>query len=166
MTHKNKALYWHAFNQIVAISDWKIKVRSYCSDFKVSLMKQLHIAFGGGYGGFHVGCFFHFKQALRKHLPDKLNMPKNLIKLAMLSGMLDLLCVIPRDQVEGKGIAYVRLQLEKGKESRNEMKKCNEFWLFLGCQWIPLLARWNICNKDDEYYDMVNCTNNGLKSYN
>jgi hypothetical protein len=65
-------------------------------------MKQLDIAFGGGYGGFNVGCFFHFKQALRKRLADRLNMPKNLIKLAMLSGMLDLLCVIPHDQVEGR----------------------------------------------------------------
>jgi hypothetical protein len=105
MTCKNEAFHWHAFNQIVAISDWKIKVHSYCSDFEVSLMKQLDIAFGGGYGGFHVGCFFHFKQALRKRLAVKLNIPRNLIKLAMLSGMLDLLCVNPRDQVEGKGIA-------------------------------------------------------------
>ncbi len=56
-------------------------------------------------------------------------MPKNLLKLPMFSGMLDLLCVIPRDQVEGKGNAYVCLQLEKGKESRNEMKKWDKFWL-------------------------------------
>ncbi len=75
MTHKNKALYWHAFNAIVAISEWKIKVRSYCSDSEVSLMKQLEIAFGGGFGGFHIGCFFHFKQALRKRLKDKLHTP-------------------------------------------------------------------------------------------
>ena len=32
-------------------------------------------------------------------------MPRDLVTLTMLSGMLDLLCVIPRDKVEGKGIA-------------------------------------------------------------
>jgi hypothetical protein len=166
MTHKNEALYWHAFNAIRAISEWKIKVRSYCSNFEVSLMKQLDIAFGKSFGGFHVGCFFHFKQALRKRLTDKLNMPKDLIKLAMLSGMLDPLCVIPCDKVEGKGIAYVCLQLEKGKDSRKEKKKWEEFWLYIQCQWIPLLDRWNICDKDGKYYDMVNRTNNGIESYN
>ncbi len=84
----------------------------------------------------------------------------------MLSGMLDLLCVIPHDKVEGKGIAYVRSQLEKGKDSRKEKKKWAEFWLYFHRQWIPLLERLNICNKDGEYFDMVNRTNNGIKSYN
>ncbi len=129
-------------------------------------MKQLDIVFGGSFGGFHVGWFFHFKQALRKHLMEKLNMPKNLLKLAMRSGMLDLLCVILRDEVDGKGIAYVHSQLEKGNKSRKEMKKWDKFWLYFHRRWIPLLARWNICDKDGEYYDMVNHTNNGIACYN
>jgi hypothetical protein len=66
MTHKNEALYRHAFNAIVAISVRKIKVCSYCSDFEVSLMKQLDIAFGGSFGGFHVGCFFPFQAGFEK----------------------------------------------------------------------------------------------------
>ncbi len=66
MTHKNEALYWHAFNAIVAISEWKIKVRLYCSDIEVSLMKQLDIAFGGSFGGFHMGCFFPFQAGFEK----------------------------------------------------------------------------------------------------
>jgi hypothetical protein len=46
------------------------------------------------------------------------------------------------------------------------MKKWDEFRLYFRRQWIPLLARWNICDKDGEYYDMVNRTNNGLENYN
>ncbi len=84
----------------------------------------------------------------------------------MLSGMLDLLCVIPRDEVEGKGIAYVRSELEKGEESRNVLGKWEKFWFYFRRQWIPLLDRWNIYDKDGKYLDMVNCTNNGLESYN
>jgi hypothetical protein len=80
--------------------------------------------------------------------------------------MLDLLCVIPRDKVEGKGIAYVRSQLEKGKDSRKEKKKWAEYWLYFSRPWIPLLERWNICDKDGEYFDMVNHTNNAIKRYN
>jgi hypothetical protein len=44
------------------------------------MSQQLDIAFGGVLGGFHVGCFFHFKQALRKRLMDKLKMPFDLVK--------------------------------------------------------------------------------------
>ncbi len=45
---------------------------------------------------------------------------------AIVRDLLDIIDdsdVIPHDKVEGKGIAYVRLQLEKGKESRDEMEK-------------------------------------------
>ncbi len=84
----------------------------------------------------------------------------------MLSGMLDVLCVIPRDEVEGKVIAYVCSRLEKEKDSRKEMKKWNEFWLYFRHHWIPLLDRWNIYNKDGKYLDVANHTNNGIERYN
>ncbi len=103
---------------------------------------------------------------LRKRLMDKLHLPRDLVTLAMLSGMLDLLCVIPRDKVKGKGMAYVCSKLEKGKDSRKEMKKWNKFWLYFRRQWIPLLDRRNIYYKDGEYLDMVNHTNNGIERYN
>ena len=50
MSHKTEALYWHAFSQLVVLSNWKIDVRTYCSDFEPALMKELDIAFKG-YGG-------------------------------------------------------------------------------------------------------------------
>jgi hypothetical protein len=46
------------------------------------------------------------------------------------------------------------------------MEKWDHFWLYFRHIWIPLLEKWNICDKDGEYYDMVNRTNNGIESYN
>jgi hypothetical protein len=41
MTSKCMEAYWHAFNQIVAISEWQIRVRTYCTDFEIAMMKQM-----------------------------------------------------------------------------------------------------------------------------
>ena len=46
------------------------------------------------------------------------------------------------------------------------MEKWEEFQLYFRRQWIPLLERWNIYDKDGKHLDMVNRTNNGLESYN
>ena len=40
MTPKCMEAYWHAFNQIVAISKWQIRVHTYCTDFEIAMMKQ------------------------------------------------------------------------------------------------------------------------------
>jgi hypothetical protein len=79
MSHKTEALYWHAFSQLVVLSNWKIDVRTYCSDFEAALMKELDIAFKG-YGGFHVGCFFHLKQCWRKYFLKQCESSKDIAK--------------------------------------------------------------------------------------
>ena len=40
--------------QIVAISQWTIKARTYCTDFKVVMMKEMNSMFGGPGGGTHM----------------------------------------------------------------------------------------------------------------
>ena len=44
MTSKCMEAYWHAFNQIVAISKWQIRVRTYYTDFEIAMMKQIWIS--------------------------------------------------------------------------------------------------------------------------
>ena len=46
------------------------------------------------------------------------------------------------------------------------IKMWDEFWIYFVKQWIPILDAWNICDKDGEYKDIQNRTNNGLESYN
>ena len=169
MSHKTEALYWHAFSQLVVLlSNWKMDVRTYCSDFEPALMKELDIAFKG-YGGFHVGCFFHLKQCWRKYLLKQCELSKEIAKEAMRKpGNLDLLCVIPREEVGTKGIRFLRNKLEKGKRklTKKERDGYDLFWKYFAKQWLPIVDKWNICAKDGDYYDMVNRTNNGLESYN
>ena len=86
----------------------------------------------------------------------------------MLPGNLDLLCVIPREEVGTKGIRFLRKKLEKGKQklSKKEREGYDTFWKYFEKQWLPIVEKWNICEKDGDYFDMVNRTNNGLESYN
>jgi len=119
MTSKCMEAYWHAFNQIVAISQLSIKVRTYCTDFEVTMMKQMDIMFGGPGGGTHIGCFFHLKQAWRKYLIEKCHLSKEHVTNAMQIGMLDLLCIKPIGEVEEYRIPYLRSILEKDASKRD-----------------------------------------------
>jgi len=56
-----------------------------------------------------VGCLFHFKQALRRRM-EKLGIPEAEIKFAMRKGEVDLLTVIPIEDLE-RGIAFARTRI-------------------------------------------------------
>ena len=108
MDSKCKEAYWHVFNQIVVLSQWKLQVKTYCTDFERALLDQMQIQFGGPDGGTHIRCFFHLKQAWRKYLLEKCHIDRETVKVAMQVGMLDLLCVIPAKEVLAHGIPYLR----------------------------------------------------------
>ena len=72
---------------------------------------------------------------------------------AMKIGSLDLLCVIPRDEVMEYGIPYTVALWDK-------------FWVYFDKTWMPIIESWNICIGNDEYIELVNRTNNGLERYN
>jgi len=112
--------------------------------------------------GFHVGCLFHLKQAWRRYLITKLGFLAEQIKLAMMVGVLDLLCMIPQDEVEDFGIPYVRSVIEYGL-SKAEIKKWDLFWEYFTKTWISILDSWNICLEDGSYKNLMNRTNNGLE---
>jgi hypothetical protein len=112
MTHKCKELYSQVFAQIVILTGKKIKCWTYTSDFEHGLMNQLaeHL---GNYGGFHVGCLFHFKQAICKYLIKKWGLGlSQVLPAAMALGGLDILCALPKDEVEEIGIPYICSLLE------------------------------------------------------
>ena len=166
MTHKTEHLYKIAFSHVVALSDWKIGVRTYTSDFERGLMNGLKFHFGGKKGSaVHIGCLFHLKQAWRKYLIQKVEMNGSSVKLAMETCVLDLLTIIPREEVREYGIPYCRSVLEDGQPS-SIVKLWDIFWAYFETTWMPILSSWNICSEDDEYIDFVNRTNNGLESYN
>ena len=66
MTNKFESQYKQAFFQVWMLSEGKINVCTYTSDFlERGLMNGLDKMFGSKYGhsGTHIGCFFHLKQA-------------------------------------------------------------------------------------------------------
>ncbi len=116
----------------------------------------------------HIGCFFHLKQAWRKRLIEKCHLSKEHVTNAMQIGMLDLLCVLPHEQVEEYGIPYLRSILEKDA-LKKDIDKWQTFWNYFLRQWMPNLWRWNILQMevpDGTFFDVVNRTNNGLEQYN
>ena len=83
----------------------------------------------------------------------------------MQIGMLDLLCILPHEEVEEYGIPYLRSILEKDA-SKKDIDKWQAFWDYFLRQWMPILWRWNICEMegpDGMFFDVVNCSNNGLE---
>ena len=87
-----------------------MQVRTYTSDFELAMMNMLELHFGkNAGGGKHVGCFFHLKQAWRKYLIEKCGLGlSSLLGPLMAVGGLDLLCVIPRKEIESIGIPFLR----------------------------------------------------------
>ena len=61
----------------------------------------------------------------------------------MQIGMLDLLCIIPIEEVEEYRIPYLRSILEKDA-SKKDIDKWQTFWDYFLRQWMPILWRWNM----------------------
>ncbi len=141
-----------------------MKCHTYTTDFERGLMNTLAETFGQN-GGFHVGCLFHFKQALLKYLIKKCGLGlSKVLKEAIVLGGLDILCILPRNEVEKIGIPYLRYILELGRQPWEKEKLDIIFWPYFKQQWIPIMQSWNLIGKDGAPLQIVNCTNNALES--
>lgn len=104
-----------------------------------------------------IGCFFHFKQALRRNLKDKLKIPDNVVSYLMERGMLDLAAVLPADDVRSinsKGWLFIaRLiaapsgdtDVDKWMSSKEGKIKIAEFFAYVDKFWTAadILPLWN-----------------------
>jgi hypothetical protein len=85
---------------------------------------------------------------------------------AIALGGLDILCVLPRDEVEEIGIPYIRSLLELGFLEWEKKALNDIFWPYFMRQWIPIIMSWNLMSNEGSPVEIVNCTNNALESYN
>ena len=176
MTHKNTNLYYQVFFQLKVITQGKMVLRTYTSDFERAEMSQLVIHFPQAT---HLGCLFHLKQAWFKYLKDKLGLGHQSMSLgpATKVGGLDILCVLlgvnvwsiiliflsalslnyfsvltwpfSRGEVLKYGIPYVHTVIGKNGITpipNWELDKWAIFWKYSEKQWMPILLSWNICN--------------------
>ena len=119
-----------------------------------------------------VGCLFHFKQAIRKHLTELKIKPEH-ISAAMAPTVIDLLTVIPKDEITKKGIPYVKdVILKKHNFDSEDETKWTAFWQYFESFWLSspsFISCWNIHNEKrgektiKQYYDMHNRTNNSME---
>ncbi|KAG6608675.1 uncharacterized protein IUM83_14772 [Phytophthora cinnamomi] len=114
-----------------------------------------------------MGCLFHFKQAVRKRMV-KLHIPTAEISVAMARGMLDVVTILPREQMDPQGIEYVTNRIKSELQNRNSdysEDKWNEFWQYFRRTWIELYppTLWNVRGINRQ---IINRTNNPLERYN
>ena len=125
-----------------------MKCRTYTTDFKRGLMNMLCETFGQN-GGVHLGCLFLFKQALRKYLIKKCGLGlSKVLEEAMLLGGLDILCILPRNEVKTISIPYLCTILELGLQPWIKEKLDTIFWPHFKRQWIPIMQSWNLIGED------------------
>jgi len=102
MTGKTQECYWQAFN-------WLTSAVPTCNpsfvgvDFERAFFTMVGIHFPDAV---LVGCLFHFKQAVRRKML-KMGIPDLEVQYAMRHGVVDLITVIPNDEL-GKGMAFIR----------------------------------------------------------
>jgi hypothetical protein len=150
---KKQLAYWHAISQCIATCD-----------FERGLINAVQDHFPDNP---LVGCEFHWKQAIRRKLLD-LRIPKDIIsRLVDPEGLLNILTVIPINEIECKGIPYIRAHFDEGGHT----DKFDVFWNYFANQWMNMCDPncWNINGIiDGETAEgrMINRTNNPLERFN
>lgn len=95
---KSQETYWRVLEQLIMASDRQLEPRDVTCDFELALINAVIEQFPAAN---IVGCLFHWKQALRRKMIE-LKIPKEQIADAMKSGKLDVLTVIPAEEVLDK----------------------------------------------------------------
>ena len=112
-----------------------------------------------------VGCFFHWKQAIRKHMV-KLEIDKEQVKCAMKKGVLDVLTVIPKSEIKSKGIPYVKSLIDELNLTKSDKQKWAKFWKYFLKFWMSdenFISIWNINSNNSNEKEMHSRVNNGLE---
>lgn len=139
-------------------------------DYELALVKELRYQFKDSAIN---GCFFHFKQACRRKM-KAISLPDNQVKIAMRTGMLDLLCIIPHEELERKGVLFVFKRIVDVMRTSNievtdrHMVSWRVFFLqYMPKQWFQyMINTWSIYGADGEKKKWQNRKNNALESYN
>ncbi|KAK1945604.1 hypothetical protein P3T76_002652 [Phytophthora citrophthora] len=113
---KDEWSYWHALHWVCVLGKMKMTPASVTCNFEAALIKGVRDRFPEIDV---IGCLFHWKQAIRRKLVD-LRFSANQISEAMAPGVLDVLTVIPPDEIRTKDIPYAM--------SLMSTKRCVQLW--------------------------------------
>ena len=163
MQSKLQMAYQHALRMCVAATDDNMEVINATCDFEKGIINALKCQFKKPI----VGCEFHWKQAIRRKLLE-LNVPRDKITaLVDANGLLNILTVIPIEDIENKGIPYIRQKFNEGQDK----VKFDSFWKYFVATWMTQYnpEDWNIHrgrNSDLPADEVLNRTNNPLERFN
>jgi hypothetical protein len=169
MTHKTEAMYKRAIAELLSCAQLldsnlvQLDVRNYASDFEAALFNACEHCFPNGV---HIGCFFHFKQAIRKYMCDKCHFDTDTIGSFM--EQVTLLTIIDPDEILIYGVPYLRQMFEPEGLDERTCEKWVKFWSYFERQWTKVTdpASWNIYKMNGEAKDFINRTNNPCENYN
>ena len=88
--------------------------------------------------------------------------------MAITKLVIDLLTLIPRDEIIEKGIPYVRSISDKVCTTREDLQNWALFWEYFVGYWCSsrgFIETWNIIDEDAVYFESQNRTNNALERY-
>ena len=84
-----------------------------------------------------VGCFFHWKQAIRrKSIALKFKNEKEIVSCSMVKNLMDILTVIPANEITTKGFAFVKDNLKEAILEENDSEKMQKFWKYFENYWM------------------------------
>ena len=166
MTNKSQKMYRNALEWVFKLSSRRIKPRTVTCDFELALINAVQSVFP--YTKIN-GCLFHWKQAIRRKLLSlKLTNEKEIVERCMHVNSMDILTVIPVNEIEKKGIPFVKDNLKEAIFNNDDAKKMDTYWKYFSKFWMSstnMIKSWNI----NDYNGNINTlkrTNNGLERYN
>ncbi|KAK1933972.1 hypothetical protein P3T76_011732 [Phytophthora citrophthora] len=148
-TTKTEWSWWHALHGVQVCTKMSMQPGTITCDYERAVLNAARDQFPEPTT---VGCLFHFKQAVRRRM-QKLYIPTEEISVVMRRHMLDILTVLPHDQIDPQGIEHVVALIKEAlaeKESTYSEAKWTQFWDYFRRTWILI----------------VNRTNNPLERYN
>jgi hypothetical protein len=163
-TSKSESIYDDILHLICRDTGKKLNPAEVVCDFEFSLISSVQQQFPNADV---VGCFFHFKQVLRRRMKNE-RITEVEISIAMEPGVLDILTVIDPDLVDPKGLAWVKADIKR----RCVVKGCvysrvewRSFWAYFRRTWLEryFINEWNVFGIADT---VVARTNNPLERFN
>ncbi|KAE9026238.1 hypothetical protein PR001_g12245 [Phytophthora rubi] len=142
---------------LIIVSNRRLESRDVTCDFELALINAVINQFPRANV---VDCLFHWKQALHRKMLD-LGISREKIFYVMKPGKLDVLTIIPADEVLDKGLRYVRSIIDDS----GAKTKWNTFWKHFVRQWTKRydMSLWNVSQMRRNNVSMVNRTNNPLE---
>ena len=166
MTNKSKKMYRNALEWVFKLSQRRVNPKTITCDFELALINAIQGIFP--YAKIN-GCLFHWKQAIRRKLISlKLSNEKEIVDIMMHQNSIDILTIVPVNEIKRKGIPFVKDNLKDAMNEDKDFQKMQSFWHYFDKFWMTsekFINSWNISTYPGNK-NLLKRTNNGLERYN